>query len=181
MTTYLTIPNIEQQYFEGPAGSTEIIPMDLTGRYVRIQLSGEGFLHLREVEVIGCADGEDPCADSPCRDFPVGTLEENEGIQPLTAVPAGGMWGGAASSAGTFDPSVGPGTYTVTYAYTDENGCSQIGSENISVIPEGSTCRSPQNLAHSQAAAQSSTYGLGTAAVCGRWQYEWLGRPLGRC
>lgn len=158
--------NISQTFFSGAAGSLEILPIDATGRYVRIQLAGTGTLHLREVEVIGCAGGTDPCQDAqPVQISPVTSLLADSDIQTLSATPPGGVWGGTASSNGTFDPSIGPGTYTVTYSYTDENGCFQTASENIPVVPAGSDCLSPNNLALGQAAEQSSTYGLGIAAV----------------
>ena len=40
---------------------------------------------------------------------PAGPFEDNGGIQPLSASPAGGTWGGNANPDGTFDPSVGVG------------------------------------------------------------------------
>ena len=162
----LNNPNIYQTFFSGAAGSTEIVPIDATGRYVRIQLSGTGTIHLREVEVFGCDGGTDPCQDvQPVLITPLGTLAEDEGIQNLSATPFGGVWGGTATNNGVFDPSIGPGTYTVSYTYTDDKGCSQTGLENVSVIPAGSNCRSPRNLALSKTTDQSSTYGLGIAAT----------------
>ncbi len=36
------------------AGSPTTIPVDRTGRYIRVQLVGSGFLHMAEVQVFGC-------------------------------------------------------------------------------------------------------------------------------
>ena len=166
LSELLDDPSINQTFFSGVAESSEIIPINATGRYVRIQLSGTGTLHLREVEVIGCEGGTDPCQDAqPVQISPIESIAEDTGIQNLTASPSGGVWGGDATSSGTFDPSSGPGIYTVTYTYMNENGCLQAASENISVIPAGSNCFLPNNLALGQSADQSSTYGLGIATV----------------
>ncbi|WP_430931038.1 hypothetical protein, partial [Robiginitalea biformata] len=34
---------------------------------------------------------------------------------------------------GVFDPSVGPGTYVITYSYTGGNGCSASATRNLTV------------------------------------------------
>ena len=53
---------------------------------------------------------------------------------PLTGTPAGGTFTGIAVSNNQFSPSqVGPGAYTVTYSYTDNNGCSNSASVDIIV------------------------------------------------
>jgi gliding motility-associated-like protein len=44
--------------------------------------------------------------------------------------PAGGSYTGSGVSGGNFNPaSVGPGTYLITYSYTDGNGCSNFASQ----------------------------------------------------
>ena len=48
--------------------------------------------------------------------------------------PAGGSYSGTGVSAGKFDPAVaGAGTFTITYSYTDGNGCSGSASQPITV------------------------------------------------
>ena len=53
---------------------------------------------------------------------------DNAGLQPLTATPTGGVFSGTGVSGTDFDPSVGAGTYTVFYSYTDVNNCSATDS-----------------------------------------------------
>ena len=50
----------------------------------------------------------------------------------LTGTPLGGTWSGPGISGAFFNPiSAGTGTHTITYAYTDTNGCS--GNANVSL------------------------------------------------
>ncbi|MCC6723395.1 MAG: hypothetical protein IT258_02715, partial [Saprospiraceae bacterium] len=57
-----------------------------------------------------------------------------DGIQLLTAMPAGGTWGGAANTLGQFNPSVlGPGVYTVTYAAAATGNCASNAQIAITV------------------------------------------------
>ena len=56
--------------------------------------------------------------------------------QTLTAVPAGGTWGGVANSFGQFDPvALGPGLHTVTYTATDPNGCVGMDEIQVEIVP----------------------------------------------
>lgn len=49
-------------------------------------------------------------------------------------LPAGGAYSGAGVSAGTFSPvNAGVGTHTLTYNYTDANGCTAVASTNVTV------------------------------------------------
>ncbi len=58
----------------------------------------------------------------------------NDGIVTMTGVPAGGVFSGNAVSANTFDPSnAGVGTHSISYAYTDGNGCSNSTSQITTV------------------------------------------------
>ncbi len=65
---------------------------------------------------------------------PAGPFCSNDPTQTLVGTPSGGTWGGAANSGGTIDPNaLGPGAHTVTYDYTDGNGCSASSSETIEI------------------------------------------------
>lgn len=63
-------------------------------------------------------------------------------LQPLTAddspvtvtiSPVGGTLSGTGVKGSKFDPSVGVGTYTLKYTYTDVNGCSNEASMSVTV------------------------------------------------
>jgi hypothetical protein len=59
----------------------------------------------------------------------------NEGGFLLTqGSPAGGVYSGTGVMGGAFDPGVGIGDYTITYIYTDADGCTDSTTQNISVI-----------------------------------------------
>jgi hypothetical protein len=49
--------------------------------------------------------------------------------------PVGGTYSGTGVSAGDFDPATGMGNYTLTYTYTDVNGCFNSDTENLLVSP----------------------------------------------
>ncbi|MGA0109291.1 MAG: PKD domain-containing protein [Schleiferiaceae bacterium] len=51
---------------------------------------------------------------------------------PLVGSPAGGVWSGTGVVGTTFDPTgLGPGTYEVTYAYTNAAGCTGTSTASI--------------------------------------------------
>ena len=58
------------------------------------------------------------------------------GLQGLTGDPSGGTWSGTGVSGNDFDPSVGPGTYTLLYSYSDGNGCSNSDELVVTVNEE---------------------------------------------
>jgi hypothetical protein len=53
-------------------------------------------------------------------------------VVSLSGTPAGGTWSGSGVSGSSFDPSVA-GVYSVTYTYTDENGCTASAATSITV------------------------------------------------
>ncbi|MCA6363063.1 MAG: T9SS type A sorting domain-containing protein [Bacteroidetes bacterium] len=52
----------------------------------------------------------------------------------LVGTPSGGIYSGTSVIGNQFDPSFGPGTYTLTYSYTDSAGCS--GTSSVTIIVE---------------------------------------------
>ena len=74
---------------------------------------------------------------------PVAAVCESEDPFLLVAADGGGQWAGPGiSSPGNamFDPKLaGPGTHTVTYSITDVNGCSDLGTVLIEVLPAPTT------------------------------------------
>ena len=97
---------------------------------------------------------------------PVVTAGENESAcesdDPFILTgyaPTGGNWtvdnGGVLSGNNAFDPAAsGPGVYTLTYAYTDNNGCEDEATKTIIVYanpaveagPDLSVCENPNDL-----------------------------------
>jgi hypothetical protein len=66
--------------------------------------------------------------------LPYDTVCMNEGPQALSgASPSFGTWGGPGVSGTTFNPSVGTGTHTISYTFTDGNGCTDMATANVVV------------------------------------------------
>jgi gliding motility-associated-like protein len=54
----------------------------------------------------------------------------------LTGNPAGGTFSGNGITGNVFDPSLaGAGTHTITYSFTDGNGCTNTDTQNVTVNP----------------------------------------------
>jgi len=65
---------------------------------------------------------------------PLGMLCSNSGIFTLTGgSPSGGVYSGTSVTNGLFDPTIGTGIYTITYTYSDGNGCESSDSNEITV------------------------------------------------
>lgn len=63
---------------------------------------------------------------------PVAALCTNGTAVNLTGNPVGGAFSGTGITGSSFNPSIGAGSYPVTYNYTDAHGCS--GTASISVV-----------------------------------------------
>lgn len=77
------------------------------------------------------------------------TYYEGDGDVTITTTPTGGTLTGTGVSGVSFSPSnagVG-GPYTVTYAYTDNNGCSAEYSQQVTVLADTSTQVSVNDMA----------------------------------
>lgn len=73
--------------------------------------------------------------DLPTISFVADTVCEQDGSVALSATPSGGTFSGTNVSGGMFDATAaGAGTHTITYDYTDNNGCSN--SENAAFVVE---------------------------------------------
>jgi len=67
-----------------------------------------------------------PALDATCINVPAFILN--------MSTPAGGTYSGTGIAAGMFDPGVaGTGLHTITYTYTDGNGCTNVISQTIMV------------------------------------------------
>ena len=102
----------------------------------------------------------------------IGPFCENNPPQVLTATPPGGTWSGD-NTGNTFNPATnGPGTHTVTYTYTDNNGCSNMESIDIEVneIPEIAVDPDPAEFCDSEGSLLLTATGSGGA---GGYDYNW--------
>ena len=61
------------------------------------------------------------------------TVCQTSGLLALSGTPSGGAFTGTGVTGSDFDPSTGPGTYTVTYTFTDVNSCSAMATDNLVV------------------------------------------------
>ncbi|MBL7897238.1 MAG: T9SS type A sorting domain-containing protein, partial [Crocinitomicaceae bacterium] len=59
--------------------------------------------------------------------------EDDAAFMLIGGSPLGGTYSGTGVSGGNFDPA-NSGTFTITYDYTDGNGCSNAASADISVV-----------------------------------------------
>ncbi len=66
LNTTLNQNNVSSFYQNSVAGRPSNISINETGRYVRVQLEGNGFLNLAEVEVMGCNSGTTTVTSDYC-------------------------------------------------------------------------------------------------------------------
>jgi hypothetical protein len=84
----------------------------------------------------------------------------------LTGVPAGGVFSGLGISGNQFIPNTTvPGSHSITYTYTDANGCSGSASSNTLVIPNPAvpTISQSGNTLISSSGTSNQWYYNGTA------------------
>ena len=104
LNALLSDPSISWRFFEGEIGIVESLSLPLSGRYVRIQLSGSpGTLHMAEVEVMGCPKGENTSSicSTPTNLAPNGIASQSstygDGFASLAidrdTMANGGPWG----------------------------------------------------------------------------------------
>ncbi len=79
------------------------------------------------------------------------TVCELDGDVFMVGTPVGGTWSGTSVTGNQFDPSVGSGTYSPLYTYTDANGCTGTAGVTITV----SECT---GIAEDNSSAQMNLY-----------------------
>ena len=157
-TAFLSDPNIQDPIIELPGGFSGSITYTLT--VMEDTCVGEDQLELTvnplpEVEI-----------------FQIGPFCPTDPPQTLSGTPAAGIWGGAATG-NMFNPMTnGPGIHTVTYTYTDGNGCVAVASIDIEVheAPEVSIDPNPAELCDSEAPVILTANASGGA---GGYIYNW--------
>lgn len=61
--------------------------------------------------------------------------------------PAGGTYSGTGVSGGQFDPlATGPGSFDITYTYTDGNGCAASATRQLTVLPRPTLAVTPDTV-----------------------------------
>lgn len=86
--------------------------------------------------------------------------------------PAGGTYSGAGVSGTSFDPSVaGVGTHTITYSYTDGNGCSNTATSDI--VVDGCSSVKENSLSALQVFPNPMSHSL-TIVLQGTFSYDIL-------
>lgn len=100
----------------------------------------------------------------------------NDAPGSLTPLPTGGIFTGPGISGYTFFPSIAGlgGPYTITYSYTDANGCTSLASQQTSVVCTVPAI--PGNISASGGNSmvcpgESRTYTI--SAVAGATSYTW--------
>ena len=189
LNSLLNDPTVFSQYYANSVGNSLDIPLTATGRYVRLQMSITEELHFAELQVMGCPSNGGGNSGDPCEGKPnvsisqAGPFTSDQGIQQLQGQPSGGTWSGAAHSNGTFDPTQGAGSYSVSYSVDLGDGCTKTATTSIQVNSPssggGSNCTTPTNLALNKPASQSSTYGDGVASIAVDGNTSGGGSPWG--
>ncbi|MEM9400261.1 MAG: discoidin domain-containing protein, partial [Verrucomicrobiota bacterium] len=89
LSDLINSPEVQSTFISGQIGTLGNIPFEVTGRYVRLQLSStNAVLHMAEVEVMGCpADpSANPCLGTPPVSIdPAGPFTVDAGIQSMVA------------------------------------------------------------------------------------------------
>jgi hypothetical protein len=70
-------------------------------------------------------------------------------------LPAGGIYSGTGVNSGLFDPAIaGAGTQTITYSYSDANGCSSLATQDLYV----DACAVSTGIASTEAVSGVAVY-----------------------
>lgn len=129
-STTLTASGVSTYTWDsGSNNSTIIVTPSVTSTY---SVSGN---------LVGCSTTASQIVTVTVNQLPAVTMGSitsplcvNSPAENLTGTPAGGSFSGTGVSASTFDPAVsGSGTFTITYAYTDANNCSNNAVQTVSV------------------------------------------------
>jgi len=104
-------------------GTYAVIVTDNSGTSVQFTVTIQDFVPTVTIDV----------PSSVCIDLPSFAITN---VSPIASGGATGVISGTGINAGNFNPSnAGQGSHTITYTYTDENGCTNSASDPIVVNP----------------------------------------------
>ena len=166
LNTTLNQSGVSSFYQTTQAGTPSVITIDGTGRYVRVQLAGLGFMALAEVEVMGCSNSSglqnqtisfDPISNKTITDDPFGiNATASSGLVVSYSI----ISGPATINGDTITLTGIPGTVVVQ---ADQNGNNIYDPalsvfQNFEVIDtSGGACTTTSNIALGKTATQSGT------------------------
>ena len=166
---------VQSFYQQGQAQLPTAISMDVTGRYVRVQLQGQGFVALAEVEILGCTQGTGTGLAQTISFNPISNKLNTDNPFPLNATASSGLpvafeivSGPAYLQNGNIVTLTG-NTGTVTVKATQPgNGQYNAASEvtqsfEVTSLTTGGGCPNPTNLALGSTTSQSGTQSSGFA------------------
>ena len=176
ISTLLSDSGISNYFHAGGVGTQKTIEWDIQGRYVAIKLTGNGPLHVAEVQVIGCPTGSTPeCVfeEPNITGIAPSDCSINDGKIEVVEVVGTDYEYSLSLTEGWQVPNglftffgLESGTYTVYIRDRAKPEC--VKEVQVDVIPEGGCsslpCTTPENLAPQGIASQSSTYGNGEAS-----------------
>ena len=171
---------IQSFYHPTQAQTPTSFSMDISGRYVRVQLQGQGFMALAEVEIFGCAQGSGTGSGSELAQTisfnPISNKLTTDNPFPINAIASSGLpvsfeviSGPAFLQNGNIVTLIGnEGTVTIN-AIQPGNGqyaAAQEVTQSFEVTSSGTGgggCLSPVNLALGSQTSQSGTQSNGYA------------------
>ncbi|MEI7726069.1 MAG: hypothetical protein WCK09_13255 [Bacteroidota bacterium] len=148
-TGTVTLPYIELSDASGGFASgtlnlggtiTPGTPNTITANIPQNQAAGTYRIRIKSMDVtpvISADNGSNIIINPlPAVSFSLATTVNADAIVTLTGSPAGGTFSGPGVSGNTFTASVAGigGPYTISYSYTNENGCSNSVSNQVTVL-----------------------------------------------
>ncbi len=168
LNTTLNQPDVQSFFIENVVGSPSNITIEQSGRYVRIHMTGSGFMTLAEVEIFGCDGGGgtttlpqdiffDAIPDKLTTDGPFSLNANSSSGLPVSFEIVSGP---ATINGNQIELTGQPGTVTVV---ASQGGDSQYDpamdvTRDFKVSePNTTDCTTPENLSMNKPSGQSGT------------------------
>ena len=174
LNTTLNQNGVSNYLQSNQAQSPSTVAINGSGRYVRVQLNGQGFLALAEVEVIGCG-GTVNTQDQTINFSSISNKLTTDNPFALNASASSGLpvsysviSGPASVSGNTVTLNGNSGTVTIRASQSGNaqyNAAPLVNRSFTVTEPSGGGCNNPSNIALGKSATQSGTQ---VSAVAGR-------------